>query len=231
MDENAGVGVASERAHPVSGAAEPRFCRWCGTKSEPTAEFCGECGQPLSAAQDTSEQPTAQWAAEAGQQGWQQPPPMMGPDAGPAMQMGPPAPPAYMPYPYAGEQPGGGSHTGLLIGLIAAVIAALGAVAAVVILASSGGGKGPTISAATNAAVKTVTTPATTSGNRHPRVHHRSGGTTGPSLAHHQGSAIDADTERHRYPDASARGADRLRRRRGGCERDRGEPLDADRPR
>ena len=168
MDENAGVGVASERAHPGTSAAEPRYCRWCGTKSETTAEFCGECGEPLGAAQDTSEQPTAQWAAGASEPTWQAPPAA---GAAPGMQIGPPPPPGYVPYPYAGEPPSGGSHTGLLIALIAAVIAALGAVAAVVILASSGGGTGPTISAATNAAVRTVTTTTSTS-TRHSPAHH-----------------------------------------------------------
>jgi hypothetical protein len=136
MSEDAGIGVACASDDAAAAADVPRFCRWCGTQSSDAAEFCGECGKPLKDAQDTSEQPTAQWMG-----GGQPPPP----------------PPYVAPYAYGSPPDRGGTSTGLIIGLVFAVIAALGAVAAVVILASSGHSKGPTISTATNAA---VTSPA-----------------------------------------------------------------------
>ncbi len=173
MDENAGIGVAAESGDSAATSEIPRFCRWCGARSKDAAQFCGECGKPLQDAHDTREY------APVGGEGESPSVPPPQPGDGPTMA----PPPQYVtPYPYPPGPPESSSNTGLLIGLIAAVIAALGAVAAVVILASGDSGKGPSLSTATNVAASTVATTSQATNSTPALKRHKHRGSGGLSL-------------------------------------------------
>lgn len=102
--------------------AGPRFCEACGHELHEGARFCGACGHPLRAPEPAAPEPPAEPAAAG-------PPPPVARAATP-----PPSPPA-SPSPTTGA--GGDGSRRLLIGLVAALVVAVGAVAVALFL---GGG-------------------------------------------------------------------------------------------
>jgi hypothetical protein len=132
---------------PLGSVEEPetrKFCPWCGSGVASPAGYCGDCGRPLTDANGDNNGADDYQAAPA---------PAGTRSAFPTQ----PPPTAGYPYPYAPAYPAPierrTQNVGLIVGLVAAVLLALGAIVAVVLVASAGGSSGPTISTASTAAV------------------------------------------------------------------------------
>lgn len=156
--------------HVVDPAHEPRtraFCPWCGEAADTGAAYCGECGGALNS--DLAEQPSngapdaGSPAAPPGQTDFYSPEEL---------------PTAGYPFAYPLPPPPQRNHTGLIVGLSAVGLVAVGAIVAVVLLASSGGSSAPPLSATTPVSSPRITPVAPSGGGSgssgfHARTRHR----------------------------------------------------------